>query len=193
MRRSAVLLLLPCALLLAASDCDRSSDRPAAFESQASAQPIYESDDLGAVIIAPPGLAEARARFTLNDDELPLAVIVEGQYAPAVGNENAAHVELWVYDTRGDQDPSNDVLAGAQPTGPFARVMLSRDEPGTFTIRTPLGSGCASAVALTGGTWAARLRVNSSSWQGTITSWKLRIVTLKGARILPEPGCFVRD
>jgi hypothetical protein len=192
MRRSVVLLLLPCALLLAASDCDRAPDRPSAFES-APAQPIYESDDLGSVIIAPPGLAEARARFTLNDDELPLAVIVEGRYAPAVENEAPAHVELWVYDTRGDQDPSNDVLAGAGAPGPFARAMLSPDRPGIFSIRTPLGSGCASAIALTGGTWSARLRVNSPSWQGTITSWKLRIVTLKGARILPEPGCFVRD
>ena len=193
MRRTAVFLFLPCSLLLAASDCDKRSDGATAFESDFPAQPIYESGDLGIVVIAPPAATEARARFTLNDDELPLAVIVEADYVPAGGTSSPAHAELWIYDTRGDQEPANDVLVGAQTPGPYARASLSPDQPGTFSIRTPLGAGCATATALAGGTWSARLRVNSTSWQGTITSWKLRVVTLKGAKIRPEPGCFVRD
>src|SRR5687768_8416137 len=113
MRRTAILLFLPCSLLLAASDCDRSPDGVSTFESEIPAQPIYESADLGAATIAPSASTDARARFTLNDDELPLAVIAEGNYVPAGGNTSPAPAELWIYDTRGDQDPSNDVIAGA--------------------------------------------------------------------------------
>jgi hypothetical protein len=193
MNRSAILLVVPCALLLtAASTCEGGSPGSATVLPAPLEQPVYESGDLGPIFV--PGVStEARARFTLGPDELPLAVIAEGEYV-ATSGQNPATAELWIYDSLGDQDPSNDLLVGAQPmSSPFARAALHVDQPGTFTVRIPLGTGCAGKVALAGGTWSARLRINTSSWHGTVLGWKLRVVTLKGAQIRVEPSCFIRD
>jgi hypothetical protein len=194
MRRAAPLALLSSLLLLAASECGGGDSGEGAMPlASPVAQPVYESGNLGVVEV--PGITvEARARFTLGPDELPLAVIVEGDYVPAAGNEGTAQAELWIYDSLGDQDPANDVLVGAQPmAGPFSRAPLSSALPGTFTVRNSLGAGSGSKVALTGGTWSARLRITGSGWHGVVTSWKLRVITLKGAELRPEPSSFIRD
>ena|SRR5688572_24423124 len=193
-QRSAALLILPCALLLTASTCDGGGGGGSStvLPSMQSEQAIYESGDLGAIQIFGTN-TEARARFTLGPDEVPLSVLVEADYVPSAG-ANPATAELWIYDSMADLDPLNDLLVGAQPVAsPYSRAPLHVDKPGTFTIRIPLGTGCAGKVALAGGTWSARLRVNTNSWHGTITGWKLRVVTLKGAQIRFEPACFIRD
>ena len=194
MRRAKLLAVLSSLLLLSASECGGSLSGDVGTPLTAPvAQPVYESGNLGVVEVAG-GFVEARARFTLGPDELPLAVIVEGDYVPAAGNEGSAQAELWIYDSLGDQDPNNDVLVGAQPMGgPNSRAPLSADLTGTFTIRNSMGAASGSKVALTGGTWSARLRITGSGWHGVVTSWKLRVVTLKGAELRPEPSSFIRD
>jgi hypothetical protein len=185
-------LVLAAPFILSASDCaGGSSSGPAPLPAPAG-QPIYESGDLGTLAVdgAP---TEARARFTLGPDELPLAVIVEASYVPSGGNPGPASAELLIFDSKGDQDPANDAMVAGHTPGPYARAVLSSAEAGIFSLRVPLAQACAGSPSLTGGTWAVRLRITGSEWRGTITAWKLRVVTLKGVQIRPEPGSFIRD
>jgi hypothetical protein len=184
-----VLLLMPS--LLGASGCERGSGDTIVQEAPLT-HPVYESADLGQVAVVGE-FVEAASRVTINADEIPLAFIVEGDYVPAMGNAGGASAELVIFDTRGDQDPTNDLLAGSLGPSPFARAQLSVDQPGAFSLRVPLTVGARDKLTLTGGTWSCRLRISTTTWYGTITGFKLRVVTLKGAKAQASPESFVRD
>jgi hypothetical protein len=183
------LTLLLALALLGASNC---GGEKTTINEAAQTHPVYESADLGTVQVLG-AFIEASARFTLNADELLISVIVEGDYVPAAGNSAVANAELLLFDTRADQDPSNDLLAGVLPVGPFSRAQFSVDTPGSFSIRVPIAVAVRDSLSLTGGTWSARLRVQTAGWYGAVTSWRLRAVTLKGAHPTPAPGSFVVD
>lgn len=158
---------------------------------QAQLHPVYESADLGQVAVVG-GAVEAAARVTINADEIPLAFIVEGDYVPSAGNAGGASAELVIFDTRDDQDPTNDLLAGSLGPSPFSRVQLSVDQPGAFSLRVPLSVGARDKLTLAGGTWSCRLRIQTTAWYGTITGFRLRVATLKGVELRPAAESFVR-
>lgn len=185
-------VVLSASFLLGASDCSSDSGGETIVQQSPQSQPVYESADLGTLEVLGT-FTEARARFTLGADELPIAVIVEGDFIPANSNTAPASAELVIFDSRGDQDPNNDLLVGMLSPSPFNRAPLSADAPGSFTVRTPLAGGSADKVALCGGTWSARLRISTSSWFGTVTSWRLRVLTMKRAEVVSAAQSFVRD
>lgn len=185
-------LLLAPALLLGASSCG-TKDGDTVNAQAPQSHPVYLSSDLGQIVVLG-AFVEARARFTMNDDEFLLAVHVEADYAPAAGNTAQATAELALYDTKGDGDASNDVLIGQlSPSSPWSRGRLEADTPGSFSILCPLGAGTSEKVGPRVSTLGVRLRINTSSWNGVVTSWRLRIVTLKGAADQDAALSFVRD
>lgn len=188
-----LVVVLSAFMLLGASECSGSGGDTVVNQQSPQSHPVYESGDLGAIDVLGT-FTEARARFTLNADELALAVIADADYVPAAGNSAQATAELWIYDTKEDQDADNDVLVGMLPvSSPFSRARLSVDQPGSFMIRTPLGSASDEKAIAIGGTYSVRLRLSTSSWHGTVTSYRIRVVTLKGAELRTVAQSFVRD
>jgi len=154
---------------------------------------IYESGDLGQINIAG-APTEAKARFTFNGDEYPISVNVQGDYVPAVAGVAPAIVEVSLYDTKGDSDATNDVLIGVLPiSSPWSRARLDSDFPGSFAVNVPIGSATNEKLGPQVVTLGVRLRISTTSWYGSITSWEIKIVTMRGLENRLVPNSFHRD
>jgi hypothetical protein len=187
MRYSAI-LLLP----LAFTSC-KDEESGGSVTNVTASTPIYDSGDLGQLLVMG-AMTEARARFSFNGNEWPMAVHVTGAYVPAGGNTVGAIAELSLYDTKADGDSGNDVLIGQlSPSSPWSRGRLDALSPGSFSILCPLGAGTDESVGPQVETIGIRLRISTASWHGSITSFRVKVVTLKGVENRLVPLSFLRD
>lgn len=150
----------------------------------------YESGDLGIIdVLGCP--TEAKARFTLGDNDTPLMVKVYGEYIPSAGIAPAI-LEVMIYDTLADSDPANDVLIGTlSPVSPWGRARLDYDNYGSFMVVVPIGAAMNQKLE-DHKTLGVRVRISTTSWYGTITNWKIQVVTIKSSGAI-VPNSFVRD
>ena len=154
---------------------------------------IYESGDLGQLLVLGANV-EAKARFTFNADEFPVAVHLEAEYVPSGGNTMGATCELSLYDTKADGDATNDVLIGQlTPAMPWSRGRLDAVDPGSFSIQCPIGAGTGEKIGPKVETLGIRVRVNTTAWYGTVTNFKVKIITLRNVAMRSVPLSFVRD
>lgn len=155
--------------------------------------PIYDSGDLGNITVLGASV-DAKARFTFNADEQPMSVHVEADYVPAAGNTTGAVAELWLYDTKADQDPTNDVLIGSlPPSTPWGRGRLDIALPGSFSVMCPIGAGTSEKIGPQVETLGVKVHISTTGWYGTVLSLRIRIVTMKGVVERLATPSFHRD
>lgn len=180
--------------VLALGGCyDKGSSDTSMSVNTAVANPIYESGNLGSIEVT--GIpVESQTRFTMNSDEFIVAVHLEANYIPYPGNLSTATAEMTLYDSQDDQNPNNDILIGQlSSSSPWSRGRLSAELPGSFSIIVPLGAGTSLVAGPTIQTLGVHLKINSNGWNGIVTDFRYKIVTMKNCKTITAPDSFIRD